>query len=106
MPLPRMIPNPAFLSLILPLRPDILSLLELSRLLLILLLLDLLLARRASSGSCGCRPLAFAKRFKISVKLITPLNRPDRLAPGMEDAEIAGAGVPVRCGGVVAVMGM
>jgi hypothetical protein len=72
--------------------PDTLSL----RLLSILRrILDELLrrrARRASSGSCGCRPLARAKRLSTSVSEMTPLNRPERLAPGMADAEMAGAG--------------
>ena len=105
-PLPRIIPKPAVLSLMLSLLPDMLSLLELSRLLLMLLLLDLRRACRAWSGSCGCNPLAFANRFKMSVKLITPFNLPDRLAPGIADAEIAGATVLVWSGGVVVVMGM
>lgn len=37
----------------------------------------------------------------MSVRLITPLSLPDRLAPGMADAEIAGATAPVpaRCVG-------
>ncbi len=75
--------------------PETLSLLELSMLFLILLELDLRLARLASSGSCGCRPLALANRFKMSVRLITPLSLPDKLAPEIADADIAGATAPV-----------
>lgn len=37
-------------------------------------------------------PLALANKFRISVKLITPLRRPDKLAPGIAAAEMAGAG--------------
>jgi hypothetical protein len=63
--------------------------------------LDRRLARRASSGSCGCSPLALAKRLRMSVKEMTPLSRPDILAPGIADAEIAGAAVPERWVGAV-----
>ena len=57
-----------------------------------LLLLALLprRARRASSGSLGCRPLARAKRFRMSVRLTTPLRRPDMCCPGRADAETEG----------------
>jgi hypothetical protein len=57
------------------------------------LILELLLRRRflrSSAGSCGWRPVARAKRFKISVKLITPVKRPDKLAPGRLDALMPG----------------
>lgn len=64
-------------------------------LLRILLELLLRLARLASSGSCGCKPLALANRFRISVRLMTPLSLPDRLAPGIAEAEMAGATAPV-----------
>lgn len=74
---------------------DTLSLRELSMLARMLLELLLRLARRASSGSCGCRPLALANKLRISVKLITPLSLPDRLAPVIAEAEIAGATAPV-----------
>lgn len=47
------------------------SMLALSEVLLLLLL------RRASSGFNGRRPLALAKRLRTSVKLMTPVNRPD-----------------------------
>lgn len=87
-------------------RPDMLSLRELSKLRLMLLLLDLLLACRASSGSCGCRPLTLANRFSTSVKLTTPLNLPDKLAPEIADAEMAGAAVLWCCAGVVVVADM
>lgn len=97
----------------LPLRPDVcaipemLSLRELSMLVRMLLELLRLLARRASSGSCGCNPLARAKTFKISVRLITPLSLPDKLAPEIALAEIAGATAPeaARCVGVVVFTG-
>lgn len=82
-----------------------LSLLLLSTLRLILELELRLLARRASSGSWGFKPLALANRFKISVRLITPLSRPDILAPGIADAEMAGAAVPARCVGDVDATG-
>lgn len=86
-----------------PAIPDTLSLRELSMLVRILLELLRLRARRASSGSCGCSPLARAKTFRISVRLITPLSLPDKLAPGIALAEIAGAmaPVPARCVGAV-----
>ena len=70
-------------------------------------MLELLLLRRAllaSSGSCGCNPLTFANRFKISVRLITPLSLPDILAPVIAEALIEGAGAPVKLGGVEDVM--
>jgi hypothetical protein len=90
---------------------DTLSLLELSMLCLMLLELDLRLARRASSGSWGFSPLALANRLRISVRLMTPLSLPERLAPGIvdiADAEIAGATVPVlaRWVGAVELTGM
>lgn len=74
----------------------------------ILLLLLRLRARRASSGSCGCRPLARANTFKMSVRLMTPLRRPERLAPEMAVAEMAGATalVPARCAGAVVATGV
>ena len=40
----------------------------------------------------------------MSVKLITPFNLPDRLAPGIADAEIAGTAVLAWSGGVVVVV--
>lgn len=90
-----------------PAMPDTLSLLELSMLVRMLLELLRLLARRASSGSWGCNPLARAKTFKISVRLITPLSLPERLAPVIALAEIAGATAPVpaRCVGAVVFTG-
>lgn len=88
--------------------PETLSLRELSMLFLILLELDLRLARRASSGSWGCKPLALAKRFRMSVRLMTPLILPDKWAPVMADADIAGATalVPARCVGAVELTGV
>jgi hypothetical protein len=99
------------LSLTLLRRPamaDTLSLLELSMLLRMLLELLLRRARLASSGSCGCRPLARANKFNISVRLMTPLIRPDKLAPVMADAEMAGIAVPVpaRLVGAVELTGI
>ncbi len=102
------------LSLILLLRPDVpaipemLSLRELSMLVRMLLELLRLLARRASSGSCGCSPLARANTFRMSVRLITPLSLPDRLAPVIALAEMAGATAPVaaRCVGAVVFIGV
>jgi hypothetical protein len=101
------------LSLTLLLRPDVpaipetLSLRELSMLVRMLLELLRLLARRASSGSCGFSPLARANVFRMSVRLITPLSLPDRLAPGIAFAEMAGATAPVpaRCVGVAVFTG-
>lgn len=75
-----------------------LSLRELSMLFLMLLELDLRRACRASSGSWGLRPLALANRLRMSVRLMTPLSLPERLAPGIAeiaDAEMAGATAPV-----------
>jgi hypothetical protein len=91
-----------------PAMPDMLSLLELSMLVRMLLELLRLLARRASSGSWGCSPLARANTFKMSVRLITPLSLPDKLAPGIALAEIAGATAPVpaRCVGAVVFTGV
>ena len=55
---------------------------------------ELLLERRrcllVSAGSFGLRPLALAKRFRISVKETTPDKRPDMCVPGKEDAETEG----------------
>lgn len=88
--------------------PDMLSLRELSMLVRMLLELLRLLARRASSGSWGCSPLARAKTFKMSVRLITPLSLPDKLAPGIALAEMAGATAPVpaKCVGAVVFTGV
>ena len=91
-----------------PAMPDMLSLLELSMLVRMLLELLRLLARRASSGSWGCSPFARANTLRISVKLITPLSLPERLAPGIALAEMAGATAPVpaRCVGAVVFTGV
>ena len=91
-----------------PAIPDMLSLRELSMLVRMLLELDRLLARRASSGSWGCNPLVRANTFSMSVRLITPLSLPDKLAPVIALAEIAGATVPVpaRCVGAVVFTGV
>jgi len=78
-------------------------------------LLELLLLplrfRLASSGSVGCKPVARANRFRISVKLTTPERRPDMCWPGRAEAETEGVVlrgwkgglawglVVVRCGG-------
>lgn len=54
------------------------------------MLLDALLLRRsrlALSGSPGCKPLALAKRFRISVKLTSPTRWPETLALGREVLE-------------------
>lgn len=63
-----------------------------------LLLLDLLRILLLSSGSVGCRPLALAKRFRISVRLTTPANLP-ACAPGRADAEMEGVALRGRKGG-------
>jgi hypothetical protein len=112
-PRPRAIPGPwKFFSRSLtllrrPAMPDTLSLRELSMLRRMLLELLLRRARRASSGSCGCKPLARANKFRISVRLMTPLIRPDRLDPVMADAEMAGTTAPVpRWVGTVELTGM
>ena len=70
-------------------RIPLLELLELPRLFLL-----------ASSGSVGCNPLAFANRFKISVKLITPLNLPDICCPGIAEAETDGVALRGWKGGL------
>ena len=74
-------------------RRSTMLLLELSKLprtpLLELLELPLLFLL-ASSGSVGCSPLALANRFRISVRLITPLNLPDMCWPGIAEAETEG----------------
>ena len=92
----------------LPAIPDTLSLRELSMLVRMLLELLLRRARRASSGSCGCSPLALANKLRMSVRLITPLILPERLAPVIADAEIEGATAPVpaRCVGAVEFTGV
>ena len=91
-----------------PAMPDMLSLRELSMLVRMLLELLRLLARRASSGSCGCSPLARANTLRISVRLMTPLSLPERLAPVIALAEMAGATAPVpaRCVGAVVFTGI
>jgi hypothetical protein len=48
---------------------------------------------RSSSGSLGDRPLARAKRFRTSVKLITPDRRPLMFWPGSAAAVTAAAGL-------------
>jgi hypothetical protein len=45
---------------------------------------------RCSFGLEGFRPDCRAKRLRISVKDMTPVNRPDIRAPGRADAETAG----------------
>lgn len=90
---------------------DMLSLRALSMLLRMLLELERRRACRASSGSWGLSPLARANRLRISVRLMTPLSLPERLAPGMAemaDAEMAGATAPVaaRCVGAVELTGV
>lgn len=44
----------------------------------------------------------------MSVKLITPLSLPDKLAPGIALAEMAGAATPVavRCVGAIVFTGV
>ena len=44
----------------------------------------------ASSGLVGCKPLARANRFNMSVRLTTPESRPDICWPGSADAETEG----------------
>ena len=70
-------------------RIPLLELLELPRLFLL-----------ASSGSVGCSPLAFANRFNMSVKLITPLNLPDICCPGIAEAETDGVALRGWKGGL------
>lgn len=45
---------------------------------------------RWSFGLNGCNPLCLAKRFRISVREMTPVKRPEILAPGRAAAETAG----------------
>lgn len=45
---------------------------------------------RLSLGLKGLRPDWRAKRFRISVSEMTPVNRPEIRAPGRADAETAG----------------
>ena len=53
--------------------------------------LELRLRRaRLSLGLKGLRPDWRAKRFRISVNEITPVNRPEIRAPGKAEAETAG----------------
>lgn len=64
---------------------------------------EALLERRlcflVSLGSLGFRPLARAKRFRMSVNDTTPDNRPDILTPGSAAAEMEGeAAVGVKEG--------
>lgn len=63
------------------------------------------LCRLVSAGSLGLRPLARAKRFKMSVRETTPDRRPDMLAPGRAEAntvgvEARGVNDGVACGEV------
>jgi len=79
--------RPLTLSLLLKLSPNELPAPALSLRVLstLRLKLELLLLRRCfltSDGSWGCKPLASPNRFKISVRLMTPVKRPERLAPG------------------------
>jgi hypothetical protein len=54
-------------------------------------LLELLrLLARWSLGLNGFNPLCLAKRFRISVNEMTPVKRPEILAPGKAAAETAG----------------
>lgn len=53
----------------------------------------------ASSGSVGCKPLALANKFKISVNETTPLRRPDICCPGNADAETDGVALSGWNGG-------
>ena len=62
-----------------------LSILGLSELLELLRLLA-----RCSLGLKGCSPLCLAKRFRISVREMTPVRRPEIRAPGKAAAETAG----------------
>lgn len=90
-----------FYRLILAVLTSRLELLAESRLPLIMLLLELLLlCRRLSSGSVGCKPDALAKRFKISVRLTTPAKRPPMFAPGSAEAETEGELLRGRKGGL------
>jgi len=73
----------------------LLPLLSLNTLPLLLLLRILL----ASSRSPGCSPLALAKRFRMSVRLTTPLNFPDIAAAGSVEAETLGVVLRGRKGG-------
>ena len=70
--------------------------------------LDRLRLCRISAGSCGFSPVARANKFKISVKLTTPDNRPLRFAPGLADAEMVAlvAGVLGVYGGPGAAPGV
>jgi hypothetical protein len=53
--------------------------------------LELRLRReRLSLGLNGLRPDWRAKRFRISVSEITPVNRPEMRAPGRAEADTAG----------------
>jgi hypothetical protein len=73
-----------------------------------LLELDLLLPFRISLGSITLKPLAFANRIRMSVKLTTPTSRPLILAPGIEPADtegptgvmngVGGDASPILCG--------
>lgn len=54
----------------------------------------------ASSGSVGCSPLAFANRFSISVKLMTPFNLPDMCCPGNAEADTEGVALRGWKGGL------
>lgn len=87
-----------------PATPETLSLRELSMLVRMLLELERRLARRASSGSWGWRPLARANRFSRSVRLMTALRRPDSVAPVIALADMAGATAPVPARWVGAVV--
>lgn len=48
------------------------------------------LLARWLSGLSGLSPDCLAKRFKISVRLITPVSRPEVRCPGIEAADTAG----------------
>jgi hypothetical protein len=75
------------------LEPLVESMLGLSILGLIELLELLRLCARWSLGLKGFSPLCLAKRFRISVSEITPVKRPEILAPGNAAADTAGKAV-------------
>ena len=59
----------------------------------------LLLRLRSWPGSVGCKPLARAKRLRMSVRETTAERWPTRLAPGRAEAETEGEAETGKKGG-------
>lgn len=59
---------------------------------------DFLRLARCSPGSDGRKPVDLANKLRMSVRDTTPLNLPDRCAPGIAEAGTAGGPGMGDCG--------